>query len=127
MTNPTYRPLESRIQENAPQYQSEQEARIGRMLDEYDIPFFYRQARLIYRDGFHEAWYPAFTLPTYDGLVVEYAERTNTPETQAQRTAYRANHIPAVFVGTGDLAQPYWEPGLIARVERVYEAARARR
>ena len=38
---------------------------IGRLLDKYGIPFFYRQATTIYNNRKNKIWNPSFTLPQY--------------------------------------------------------------
>ncbi len=55
--------LDSQLDELEPPYESNDEARIGRMLDKYGIPFFYKQATIIYclRLSF-----PVFTLLEYE-------------------------------------------------------------
>ena len=56
-----------------PPYKSRGEAQMGRLLDRYELPFFYEQPTLIYDRGRHHIWHPDFTPPQYNGLVVEYA------------------------------------------------------
>ena len=74
MNAKTYQPLDAQVRELEPAYQSNAEARIGRMLDRYDTPFSYRQPRLIYDQGYHDIWRPIFTLPPAtligNGLVI---------------------------------------------------------
>ena len=64
--------LEYYIGKLQPQYESEGQEMIGRMLDEYEIPFFYKQATLICENGRRTIWRPDFTLPTYNNTVIEY-------------------------------------------------------
>ena len=54
--------LEDMLTELDPPYESKEELKIGRMLDQYGIPFFYEQATIIYDQGKNEIWKPAFTL-----------------------------------------------------------------
>lgn len=105
-----------------PPYQSQGEARIGRVLDAYGVPFWYRQPMLIYDQGLHQIWHPDFTLPTYNGLVIEYAGMKGVPSqapliAQRQQT-YAANAVPAVFMYPEDLAAPDWPDELTRRIEQ---------
>jgi len=120
----TYEPLEGRVEAAEPPYQSDAEARIGDVLNRYDIPAFYRQARLIYDRGRHDIWRPTFTLPTYDSLVVEYADPAQGLDHDRQNGVYRANYIPAVFVRENDVVAPRWEENLIRAVQAEYNRAR---
>ncbi len=104
--------LEDRLGPLEPPYRSRGEAQIGRLLDRYGIPFFYEQALLVYDRDRHRIWHPDFTLPTYDGLIVEYAGMPDIPEytvgIRYKERAYRANDIPAMFVYPDDLTGPDW-------------------
>jgi len=93
--------LEDRLTDLDPPYESEQERQIGRMLDQYGIPFFYRQPTIVYQDGQNELWKPAFTLPSYGGLVVDYAPGSGQP----------------------DLDKPNWGTDLSAKLEQLYRQA----
>jgi len=107
-----------------PPYRSRGEAQVGRVLDRYGMPFFYEQPTLIYDRGRHRIWHPDFSLPTYNGLVVEYAGMMDVPDyargIEHKGRVYAANEIPAVFVYPEDLAKPGWPEGL---VESIYKAA----
>jgi len=46
--------------------------KIGRLLDRYGIPFFYRQPMVICDRGKNALWEPTFILPSYGCLVVDY-------------------------------------------------------
>jgi hypothetical protein len=106
-------------------YRSRGEARVARTLDQYNIPFFYEKPTLIYDRGRHRVWHPDFSLPSYNGLIVEYAGMMDVPDyargIQHKRRAYAANGISVVFVYPEDLAKPDWQEGL---VESIYEAAK---
>lgn len=125
MNPSTYEPLDARIRELEPQYQSDAEARIGRMLDERDMPFFYRQPRLIYEQGVHDIWHPTYTLPAYNSLVIEYADPGTGQDYSARQRVYRANGIAAVLVRAEDLDQPRWEDRLARSVDAEYHRAKA--
>ncbi len=111
--------LEDELSELDPPYRSRQEAQLGRMLDRYGIPFFYQQPLLIYDDGRHEIIRPAFTLPTYAGLIVEYADRSQ--DIHRRQQVYQTNGIAAVIARPEDL-QGFEGPGnLLERIERAAE------
>lgn len=108
---PTTR-LEDRLGPLEPPYRSRGEAQVGRVLDRFGIPFFYEQPRLIYDRGLHRTWRPDFTLPTYDGLVIEYAGMMDVPGYAAgirhKVATYASNGVPALFVYPTDLLSPCW-------------------
>lgn len=115
--------LKKRLRALEPPYRSRGEAQVGRVLDAYGIPFFYEQPTLIYDRGRHRVWHPDFSLPTYNGLIVEYAGMMDVPDyargIEHKRRVYAANEIPAVFVYPEDLAAPEWPEDLLRRVEAV--------
>lgn len=106
-----------------PPYESPEHARIGRVLDRYGIPFFYRQSTLVYDRDKHRIWHPDFTLPGYNGLIVEYLSPARQADyavaAQRKHETYAANQIPAVFVSTLDLSSPAWPYRFLERVRRV--------
>jgi hypothetical protein len=111
-----------------PPYQSRGEAQIGRVLDRYGIPFFYRQPTLIYDEGLHQIWHPDFSLPAYNGLVIEYTGMMGVPSyapiiAHRQQT-YAANTIPAVFMSPETMADPTWPEDLLGRLEKEGESLR---
>jgi len=125
MSSKNQEQLEARIRELEPPYESEAEAQIGRAFDRHVVPFFYRQARLIYHDGYLDIWRPTYTLPTYDSLVIEYAA-PNTGLDYAQRgRIYQANGIPTVVATPADLEQRGWEGRLLRSVDTAYQNARS--
>jgi len=114
--------LEDRLDTLEPPYRSRSEIQVGRMLDRYNIPFFYEQSTLIYDRGRHRIWRPDFTLPTYNGLIVEYAGMMDIPDyadgIMHKQQAYGVNSIPALFVYPKDLTGSHWPQRLI---ESIYE------
>ena len=117
--------LDSILAELEPPYRSRGEAQVGLLLDRYNIPFFYEQPLLIFDRGRHRVWHPGFTLPSYNGLVVEYAGMPDIPEYMAgiqhKKRAYRRNQIPAMFVYPADLAGPAWPEQLYGRIQEAGE------
>lgn len=50
--------LDARIAAMEPPYRSRGEAQVGRLLDRYNIPFFYEHPTLIYDRGRYRVWHP---------------------------------------------------------------------
>ena len=120
---PTTR-LEDRLAPDEPPYKSRGEAQVGRLLDRHAIPFYYELPTLIYDRGRHRIWLPDFTLPTYNGLIIEYAGMPERPGYAAgirhKQRAYAANEVPAVFVYPENLMGRDWPQRL---AESIYQAA----
>ena len=101
-----------------PRYESKQELQIGRMLDQYHVPFFYRQPTVIYNDGKNEIWKPSFTLPQYGCSVIDYIAQE---EQAAERiNIYRYNQIPGTVIGPKDLDRPNWQQTLYEKIQQSY-------
>lgn len=104
-----------------PQYESEGQARIGRMLNEYGIPFFYKQATMVCDNGRRTIWRPDFTLPTYNNAVIRYCPNGNgSPGAGSDSELARQNNIAALFLNESDLASPDWQKRLYDRLEELY-------
>ena len=91
------------------------------MLDQYGIPFFYRQATIIYDQGKNEVWKPSFTVYPYGGLVIDYvpgSEQGQNDELLRKEQVYRYNQIPAVLLGPKDMTDPNWEESLYERLKQ---------
>jgi hypothetical protein len=127
LKNETEEPkLEDVLTELDPPYESKEELKIGRMLDQYGIPFFYRQATIIYDQGKNEVWKPPFTVYPYGGLVIDYVhgtEQGQKDELLRKEQIYRYNQIPAVLLGPKDLAEPNWQELLYGKIEKIYKQA----
>ena len=125
MTRPTASPdLDYYVGRLQPPYDSAGQASIGHMLDQYGIPFFYRQSALICENGRRTIWRPDFTLPTYNSLVIEYDSGHHRAfDVSSRRTRgdiYRLNGIAALFLEPSDLAKPDWQQRLYERLEQGY-------
>ncbi|MBN2560203.1 MAG: hypothetical protein JXQ75_04670 [Phycisphaerae bacterium] len=118
---PTTR-LEDRLGPLEPPYRSRGEAQVGRLLDRYGIPFFYEQPTLVYDRGRHRIWHPDFSLPTYNGLIIEYAGMMDVPGYAAgirhKVATYARNDIPALFVYAADLRGPRWPERVTQLLDR---------
>lgn len=114
--------LEDMLTELDPPYESKEELKIGRMLDQYGIPFFYKQATIIYDQGKNEIWKPTFTLYPYGGLVIDYVpgnEQSQKDELLQREQVYRYNQIPTVLLGPKDITQLNWEELLYEKIEQM--------
>jgi hypothetical protein len=102
-----------------PEYESSGQEAIGRMLDEYRVPFFYQNPILVWEDGERRIKRPDFTLPTYNNTVIEY---TPVPDEAAKRDSrvYRENRIAALFLRDCDLTEPDWQQKLYDKLEERY-------
>ena len=115
--------LEEMLTELDPPYESKEELKIGRLLDQYGIPFFYKQSTIVYDQGRNEIWKPTFTLYPYGGLVIDYVpDSGQEPENRIlqRRQVYNNNQIPAVVLGINDLGNPNWQQMLYEKLEKSY-------
>jgi hypothetical protein len=112
--------LEDRLGPHEPPYRSRGEAQVGRMLERYGIPFVHEKPTSIYDRGRQRTWHPDFVLPSYSGLIVEYAGMMDVPEYAAgirhKHSAYARNGLRALFVYPPDLAGHDWPERLIERI-----------
>ena len=118
--------LEDLLTELDPPYETKDELKVGRMLDQYGIPFFYQQPTIIYNEGTNEIWKPSFTLYSYGGAVVDYVADSseNAQERVPNRDKiYRYTQIPAVVLGPKDLDEPKWDEDLYTKLEQLYRQA----
>lgn len=115
--------LEDIVTDLDPPYETMEDLKVGRLLDQYGIPFFYQQATIVYDQGKNEMWYPTFTLLTYDGLVIDCVrDGAQGPQnTMPQRKqVYDRNQIPAVVLNPEDLNKPNWGRLLYDKVRQTY-------
>ena len=111
--------LEGMLSELDPPYETKDEMKVGRVLDQYGIPFFYKQATIIYNEGANEIWKPSFSLYHYGGLVIDYvpgSEQKRSNEILRKERIYRYNQIPAVVLGPKNLTEPNWEDMLYEKI-----------
>ena len=102
-----------------PEYESAGQAEIGRMLDDYQIQFFYKEPHLVWENGERQIKRPDFTLPTYNNTVIEYITSPDQA-TEQNKDLYRQNRISALFLEESDLAVPNWQQKLYDRLEDIY-------
>jgi len=110
--------LDSQLGELEPPYESDNEAKIGRLLDKYGIPFFYKQATIIYNNGKNEIWNPSFTLPQYGCSVIDYIDDSRKSILEEKINIYNYNQIPATVLGPPDLNKPNWQESLYEKLKQ---------
>ena len=104
-----------------PPYESMGDLRIGRILDQYSIPFFYKQATIVYDQGQHKIWHPTFTTLDYGGLVIDYVPENgqgSKHRVSQRQTVYDLNQIPAVVLDVKELANPNWQERLYDHIQQ---------
>jgi len=111
--------LDSQLANLEPLYESDNETRIGRLLDKYGIPFFYRQATIVYNKGKNEIWKPSFTLPQYGCAVIDYVDDSRKSVLEERVNIYNYNQIPATVLGPPDLDKPNWQESLYEKIRQV--------
>ena len=101
------------------------EERIAAAIDQYGIPFFYKQPAIVYDQEEHRVWRPSFTLPSYGGTIVDYISAsqglTNQQGIDYRQQVYRYNQIPAVLLGPQDLMKGNWDQTLYSDIKRELE------
>lgn len=113
--------LEDQLNILDPPYQTNQELKIGRVLDQYGIPFFYKQPTVVMdpQTKQNEVWKPSFTLPQYGCSVIEYIANVQDQERIIQ--TYRYNMIPAAVLGPAELDKPQWQQDLYQKIENEFK------
>ena len=111
--------LDSQLDQLEPPYESDNEARIGRLLDKYGIPFFYKQATIVYNKGKNEIWNPSFTLPQYGCAVIDYVDDSRKSVLEERLNIYNYNQIPATVLGPPDLDKPNWQESLYEKIQQL--------
>ena len=94
------------------------------MFRRYGAPFLYEHPLLVYDRGSYRIWHPDFRLPTYGGLIVEYAGMPDVPDYMAgirhKEQVFRSHRLPAVFLYPWDIQGSDWHQGVMARIEDAY-------
>jgi len=111
--------LDDMLTDLDPAYESLEELKIGRLLDQYGIPFFYKQPTIVYDQGKNRIAKPSFTLLSYGGAVIDYVAASEQHHVLQKQQLYRYNQIPAVVIGPPDLDKPNWDKDLYAKLERM--------
>lgn len=108
--------LENELPDMEPPYRYKQEQQVGRLLDRYGIPFFYRSPMMIMDHGKHRTWQPSFSLPQYGMSVIDYLVDDN--DINNRIAIYRYNQIPATVLGPKDLDKSHWHEELYERFQK---------
>jgi hypothetical protein len=112
------------LMELDPPYKSKEELQIGRILDQYGIPFFYQQPTIIYVNGKNEIWQPTFTMPQYGCAVIDYISQANTQNPkdniQNRKQIYDYNQIPATVLGPKDLDKANFQENLYQKLKEEF-------
>jgi len=103
-----------------PPYESKEDAQIGHMLDDYGIPFSYKQATLVQDQGRRKITHVDFSLPTYNGTVIDYIVDPNSSDYHNKKALYEQNDIPAVLVTQEHLKSPIWQQDLYKKLKEQY-------
>ena len=101
-------------------YESKEEAAIARMLNDYGIPFLYKQPTLVIENGKRCIEYADFFLPTYNGLAIDYIIESNSAIYRRKKNVYQDNQIPAVQVTRKDMQSSNWQRELHNTLENIY-------
>ena len=108
-------------------YESKKEASIAKMLNDYGIPFLYKQPTLVIENGKRMIEYADFFLPTYNGLAIDYIIESNSAIFRRKKNVYQDNQIPAVVMSRKDMSKPNWQKGLYNRLQSIYHSRSAYR
>ena len=104
-----------------PAYELPEHRTIGHILDNYGIPFVYRQPTLIYEHGQRTIWRPDFTLPTHQNMVVDYLMPRNEPLRDYKQYIYNINDILALLINNYDLMHPDRDASLHRKITQTYD------
>ena len=108
-------------------YESKEEAAIAGMLNDYGIPFLYKQPTLVVENGKRMIEYADFFLPTYNDLAIDYIIESNSAIFRRKKNVYQDNQIPSVVMSCKDMHKPNWRKGLYNRLESIYRSRSAYR
>lgn len=101
------------------------EQRIAKVLDQYGIPFLYRQPVIVYDQDQYQVHHPTFTLPSYGGTLIDYLPEPLQQDGPRLKEVYRYNEIPALVLGPQDLMHDNWEAKLYQNLLIELEQMRA--
>ena len=101
-------------------YESKEEAAIAEMLDNYGIPFFYKQPTLVIENGKRCITYADFFLPTYNGVAIDYIIESNSAIFRRKKNVYQDNQIPAVLISRKYMQRSDWQKKLFNRLQNIY-------
>ena len=114
--------LEDRLVGPVYPYESKEEAAIAGMLNDYGIPFLYKQPTLVVENGQRDIEYADFLLPTFNGLAIDYIIESNSATSHRKKNVYQDNQIPAVQVTHKDMQSSDWQSKLYDTLENIYRS-----
>ena len=117
-THTVKRDLEYYMGRLEPDYESKDHSQIASMLDQYGIPFYYKQPLLLWGNQRRTIVRPDFTLPTYNNAVIDYASKPKNNAGAAK--LYAENNIVSIVLSDRDLAKPKWQDLLYDKLEDLY-------
>ncbi|MEM1355003.1 MAG: hypothetical protein AAGH88_08980 [Planctomycetota bacterium] len=125
--------LEDVLADHEPWYRSRGEAKIGRLLDRYGIPFAYEQPLNLDGGERSKRYLPDFTLLPYDDgskpepatRVIEYLgmlDRTDYRRSTIRKMRdYAAHGVHALYIRPHELRDHDWSTRLVDRVTHHYQ------
>jgi len=116
--------IEQALEHNASMFDTASEAKIAEALTSYGIPFFYKEPTIVYDQGKNTLIYPAFTLPSYGGTIIDYLQ-----ESYGDRYKYEAlfqqNQIPSVLITPEDMKSSTWQQQLYQQLNQTYQQSQS--
>lgn len=112
--------LDDRVAQSRHRFESKEKAAIAQMLENYGIPFFYKQPTLVNESGQKTIEYVDFFLPTYNGLAIDYVVDAKSNIYLHKEQIYTQNRMQAVLVTRRDLYKKDWQSTLYKKLERLY-------
>ena len=101
-------------------YESKEEAAIAEMLDNYGIPFFYKQPTLVIENGKRCITYADFFLPTYNGVAIDYIIESNSAIFRRKKNIYQDNQTPLILVSRKYMQRSNWQKKLHNTLQDIY-------
>lgn len=112
--------LDDRVAQSRHRFESKEKAAIAQTLENYGIPFFYKQPTLVNESGQKTIEYVDFFLPTYNGLAIDYVVDTKSKIYLHKEQVYTQNRMQAVLITRRDLYKRDWQSTLYKKLERLY-------
>lgn len=118
-TTANYATLDYMLRTPEPPYQLPEHRIIGSMLNNYGIPFLYRQPTLVYEQGERTIWKPDFTLPSHHTMVIDYLPPDKEYMHRYKQQIYTINDILALAIRHYDLTHTDWDTMLQRKITQV--------
>ena len=101
-------------------YKTREHKTIADALNQYGIPFFYKQPTLVVENGKKMIEYADFFLPSYRGLAIDFIIESNSAVYRRKKNVYQDNQVPAILVSRKDIARPDFSSALYKALENSY-------